>query len=206
MSGTAARRPGGYRPDEHRGRWSGRIFRGRWPLVAGSALLGAALYAGVSRYGTAFLFTPSPALPSPAAVEEALPPGPPVLTPRPVSEPSPVPPPLDAVTLAPEDLAATIPPPVPVGPTRAARLVSRIEPQYPELARTARLAGRVLLNAVISAEGRVTDVQVVEGNPVLTKAAIEAVRQWIYEPALRNGVPMTTTLSVTINFTMGGGR
>jgi TonB family protein len=59
----------------------------------------------------------------------------------------------------------------------------KVAPQYPEIARTARLRGSVRLQLLVTAEGRVKDVTVLGGNAVLAKAAEDAVRKWRFEPA-----------------------
>ena len=64
------------------------------------------------------------------------------------------------------------------------------------------MQGAVLLDVVIDAEGVPTDVQVVQGPAMLHAAAVEAVRQWRYEPTLMNGVPVPIAMTVTLNFTL----
>lgn len=99
---------------------------------------------------------------------------------------------------------------VPVGkevePVRAAgeikppRLLHRVEPEYPELARNARVQGVVILEATTDVYGRVQNVRVLRSVPLLDQAAIEAVKQWIYEPMVINGRPRPVTFTVTIIF------
>jgi TonB family protein len=78
------------------------------------------------------------------------------------------------------------------------KLISSTPPRYPYLARQGRIRGVVLLEANISADGTIEDLRVITGHPRLVPAAMEAVNQWIYEPALINGqrVPVITTVSV----------
>lgn len=136
----------------------------------------------------------------------------------PLAEPSPPPPPP--------------PPPSPPGPVKPARAKERqrpvrsIEggipaaavrvggnipeptrlagdrPVYPEIARQARVQGVVILEATISPQGRVVDVKVLRGIPLLDQAAIDAVRTWVYTPTLLNGVPVALIMTVTVNFTL----
>ncbi len=73
-------------------------------------------------------------------------------------------------------------------------------PQYPAIARQARVQGIVILECTISPRGDVTDVRVLRGIPLLNQAAIDAVRQWEYEPTLVNGVPVAVIMTVTVNF------
>jgi TonB family protein len=63
------------------------------------------------------------------------------------------------------------------------KVVSKVAPIYPDLARRLNLRGVVKLIVVIAPDGRVKSTEVVGGNPVLTQAAVEAVRKWRYEPA-----------------------
>ncbi len=70
-----------------------------------------------------------------------------------------------------------------VSPKLAQKMVlHKVEPKYPELAKTARIQGAVLLEAFIGKEGKVQYLHVVSGDPTLTKSAIDAVRQWEYKP------------------------
>jgi TonB family protein len=71
-----------------------------------------------------------------------------------------------------------------------AQLISRIEPQYPILAKETKTQGTVFLHAMISREGRITSLEVLSGDPLLVRAALDAVRQWRYRPTLLNGEPV----------------
>jgi protein TonB len=79
-------------------------------------------------------------------------------------------------------------------------LVHRVQPEYPALARSARIQGRVLLRAVISREGTIENLQVLAGHPMLVQAAIDGVRQWRYRPYILNGEPVEVETQVTVNF------
>ena len=81
------------------------------------------------------------------------------------------------------------------------RLVG-VPPRYPDDAAQAKVQGAVVLDVVVDAEGVPSDVQVAKGVPMLDAAAIEAVRQWRYEPTLMNGVPVPIAMTVTVNFTL----
>jgi TonB family protein len=75
---------------------------------------------------------------------------------------------------------------------------------YPEIAQAAHVQGAVVLHAVISKTGDVENLSVISGPPMLTSAAIEAVKQWRYKPYLLNGQPMEVETTVNVNFTYGG--
>jgi TonB family protein len=81
------------------------------------------------------------------------------------------------------------------------KLVS-VPPRYPDDALQAKVQGDVVLDVVIDAQGVPTDVQVSQSVPMLDAAAIEAVRQWRYEPTLLNGVPVPIAMTVTVGFAL----
>jgi protein TonB len=83
-------------------------------------------------------------------------------------------------------------------------LVKRIQPNYPPLARQARIQGTVVLHAVISKEGAIENLTLVSGHPMLAPAAIDAVKQWRYKPYLLNGEPVEVDTEVQVNFTLSG--
>ena len=74
------------------------------------------------------------------------------------------------------------------------------KPIYPDIAKQARVQGIVILECTISPQGKVTDVKVLRGIPLLDQAAIDAVKQWVYTPTLLNGVPVPVIMTVTVNF------
>jgi protein TonB len=84
-------------------------------------------------------------------------------------------------------------------------LVRKVPPTYPPLARQARIQGTVLLQATISKEGAIENLQLISGHPMLAPAAIEAVKQWKYKPYLLNGEPVEVETQVQVNFTLAGG-
>lgn len=105
---------------------------------------------------------------------------------------------------------ATEPPPPPAPqPTapvhlhqgiQAPRKVVNVDPIYPDLARIAHQEGVVILETIIDARGTVQTVRVLRGFPLLDQAAIDAVRQWRFTPALLNGQPVPVVMTVTVNF------
>ena len=96
--------------------------------------------------------------------------------------------------------------PPPVQPVRVGgnikepKKLKDVKPAYPDIAKQARVQGIVILECTISPQGRVTDVKVLRGIPLLDAAAQEAVRQWVYTPTLLNGVPVPVIMTVTVNF------
>lgn len=84
-------------------------------------------------------------------------------------------------------------------------LVRKITPQYPPLAKQARVQGSVVLQAVISKDGSIQNLRAASGHPMLTPAAIDAVKQWKYKPYFLNGEPVEVETQITVNFTLGGG-
>lgn len=84
-------------------------------------------------------------------------------------------------------------------------LIRKVPPTYPPLARQARIQGVVILQAQISKDGTIQNLQLISGHPMLAPAAIEAVRQWKYKPYLLNGEPVEVDTQVQVNFTLAGG-
>jgi TonB family protein len=92
--------------------------------------------------------------------------------------------------------------PNPPAPEIAAKLIKRVDPIYPELARSADISGNVVLSAHIDEAGKVREVQAISGDPVLVHAAVDAVRQWEYQPLLVNGQPRPSDARIAINFSL----
>jgi len=84
-------------------------------------------------------------------------------------------------------------------------LLRKVQPNYPPLARQARIQGVVVLQAEISKEGNIQNLQLISGHTMLAPAAIEAVKQWKYKPYLLNGEPVEVETQVQVNFTLAGG-
>jgi TonB family protein len=79
-------------------------------------------------------------------------------------------------------------------------LQHKVPPVYPLEARRVRLEGNVVLEAMVTAQGRVEDLKVISGNPLLAQAAMDAVNQWRYTPYLLNGEPVRKEIRITISF------
>ena len=101
------------------------------------------------------------------------------------------------------------PPPAPQKPITiatslaAAKLISQPKPIYPALAIQTRTQGTVHLQALIDKEGSIENLTVVSGHPLLIPAALDAVKQWRYQPTLLNGVAVEVITTVDVNFTLG---
>jgi len=83
-------------------------------------------------------------------------------------------------------------------------LIHKVLPTYPPLARSVRIQGQVVLQAVISKQGAIENLRMVAGHPMLVPAAIEAVRQWRYRPYVLNNEPVEVETQITVNFSLGG--
>jgi protein TonB len=81
-----------------------------------------------------------------------------------------------------------------------ARVIHRVEPVYPQMARTIHVQGTVELTGVIGTDGRIRELKALSGNPLLVKAAIDAVSQWIYAPPILNGERVEVIAPITVNF------
>ena len=109
---------------------------------------------------------------------------------------------------------AAPPPPPPAAPKQtriklggqvvAAKLVAQPQPVYPPLARQARIQGNVVLHAIIDKDGRVGELQVISGHPLLVQSALEAVKNWRYQPTQLNGDPVEVDTTITVSFVLGG--
>jgi protein TonB len=115
----------------------------------------------------------------------------------PVAGPPPPPPPTPKVE------TPRIKTPVRIGGNvRPPHITRRIEPTYPTLARNARIQGKVTLEATLTEQGRVADLKFVSGHPLLIQAAMDAARQWVYEPTYLNDVAYPVVLYITVNFVL----
>ncbi len=117
---------------------------------------------------------------------------------------------LPAFTLAPVvEIVKPAPAPVvntkPVlvgGDVLAAKLLKRVIPPYPVLARQTHVQGTVHLLGIVAKDGRVQNLRVLDGHPLLWKAALDAVSQWIYSPTILNGQPVEVEAPIDVNFTL----
>ncbi len=117
-----------------------------------------------------------------------------------VPQAAPPPPPPPVVKEAPKPVA---PQRIRVGGNvQQAKLLNQPRPVYPPLAKQARIQGTVRFNAIIGRDGTIQNLQVVSGHPLLVPSALEAVRQWRYQPTLLNGEPVEVVTQIDVNFTL----
>jgi len=83
-------------------------------------------------------------------------------------------------------------------------LIRRVQPEYPPIARSARIQGQVVLAAVISKEGTIENLRALAGHPMLVQAALEAASQWRYRPYILNNEPVEVETQITVNFSLSG--
>ena len=88
------------------------------------------------------------------------------------------------------------------GEVQSAKLIRKIIPAYPPLARQARISGTVRLTGVIAKDGTIQQLDVLSGNPLLVPAALAAVRQWLYQPTFLNGEPVEVIAPIDVIFSM----
>lgn len=88
------------------------------------------------------------------------------------------------------------------GAVQQAMLTRRVEPGYPPLARQLRVSGQVHLRAIISTDGSIESLQVMDGHPLLVQSAMDAVRQWHYQPTKLNGQPVEVETIITVVYTL----
>lgn len=107
-------------------------------------------------------------------------------------------------------VGSNVPPPPKIAQQRikqggqvvAANLITKITPQYPALARQARIQGTVKLHAIIAKDGTIQELQQVSGHPLLIQAALDAVRQWRYRPTMLNGEPVEVDTTIDVIFSL----
>jgi len=86
------------------------------------------------------------------------------------------------------------------GDVESAKLMYSPRPAYPQIAISTRSQGTVRLEAIIAADGRIRNLRVLSGPPLLVHAAMEAVQQWKYQPTLLNGAPVEVVTEIEVNF------
>ena len=97
-------------------------------------------------------------------------------------------------------------PATPTGPVRVggtvmeAKIVKKVLPVYPALAKQIRISGSVRLEGVIAKDGTIQKLKVLSGHPLLVTAAVDAVRQWVYSPTQLNGQAVEVIAPIDVNF------
>jgi TonB family protein len=86
------------------------------------------------------------------------------------------------------------------GDVQAAKLITKVQPVYPPLAKQANIQGTVVLTALIGKDGHMQDLKVVRGHPLLVQAALDAIRQWVYQPTMIDGEPVEVRTEISLNF------
>jgi TonB family protein len=113
-----------------------------------------------------------------------------------IEEPVLAPPAAPAIATNPEP-----PPPLRIGgQVEPAKLIKQVVPVYPPMARSARVEGVVTVDAIIQPSGKLTELKVVDGHPLLIEAALEALRQWRYTPAKLNGAAVDSPVHINVIF------
>ncbi len=129
----------------------------------------------------------------------------PIIEPEPPPEPEPLPDDVEIILGDPEPPPVTGPLIPGIAGVSEPDLISRVEPGYPELARRARIQGKVILRAIIKKDGTVSDIEVLKepaANLGFSKSAMEAVKQWRYRPATQNGRPVDVYFTVVVTYTL----
>ena len=116
---------------------------------------------------------------------ETLPPPPP--------PPTPLAPKVDPVPTGPVSMTSTI---------LTAKIIRKVTPLYPPLAKAARVSGTVRLMGIIAKDGSIQQLRVLSGPPLLIKAAVDAVQQWLYSPTVLNGRPVEVIAPIDVVFTL----
>jgi TonB family protein len=112
-----------------------------------------------------------------------------------VPPPPPPPPPPGSGSAVPQRIAIS-------GP-QSPKLIAKVDPVYPDMARQAGIQGVVKFSAIIDKEGRIANLEVNSGHPLLIPAALDAVKQWRFEPTLLNGEPVQVRTDLAVNFALG---
>ena len=89
------------------------------------------------------------------------------------------------------------------GNAQSAKITHMVQPVYPQIAKTAHVTGTVVLRVLLDTDGTVNQVTYISGPPLLMKSAIDAVRQWVYQPTVLNGAPVRVDTVVSVVFTLG---
>jgi len=83
---------------------------------------------------------------------------------------------------------------------QASRLIRKVDPVYPQLAKAAHLDGTVIAEARITQDGTIDSLRIISGNPLFFQSVLDAVKQWRYEPTILNSEPIDVITTITVNF------
>ncbi len=90
------------------------------------------------------------------------------------------------------------------GAVQSAKMLKTVQPEYPPLAKQSRIQGTVRFTAAIGQDGKIKNLTLLGGHPLLVQSAVEAVKQWVYNPTLLNGEPVEVITQIDVNFTLDG--
>ena len=116
--------------------------------------------------------------------------------------------PIDSLVTGATPVVPPPPPPVQRRPVPVGGIISEprktvhVPPEYPRIARDARIEGTVILEAIINEQGQIERLKVLRSAPLLDTAAMEAVRQWRYTPTTLNNVPVPVLMTITVTFSL----
>jgi TonB family protein len=88
------------------------------------------------------------------------------------------------------------------GNVQSAKIINRVQPVYPVEAAQAGISGTVRLHVILAKDGTVKELELLSGHPMLAQAALDAVRQWTYQPTLLNGFPVEVDTTIDVIFTL----
>jgi protein TonB len=88
------------------------------------------------------------------------------------------------------------------GNVQGAKIIRKPPPVYPQLAKSARVSGVVHLAAIIAKDGTIQELHSLGGPALLIQAAMDAVKQWVYQPTMLNGEPVQVETTIDVNFTL----
>ena len=78
--------------------------------------------------------------------------------------------------------------------------MTQVQPAYPEFAREAQIQGKVILHVLVDKNGRVKNVKVIRGVTGLNEAAVDAIKKWVFKPALSNNKPVAVWVEIPMDF------
>jgi protein TonB len=90
------------------------------------------------------------------------------------------------------------------GKVQMAKMIHEVQPKYPKDAKKKRITGTVVLHAVIARDGTIQQLQFVSGPPELVRSAMDAVRQWRYQPTILAGRPVEVDTTISVVYTLSG--